>query len=54
MFCERGAFDVDQSRAVLLAGKQAGLGVRVHANQLTAGGGVRLGVELGVTGHSPP
>lgn len=47
VFCERGAFDVDQSRAVLLAGKQAGLGVRVHANQLTAGGGVRLGVELG-------
>lgn len=47
VFCERGAFDVDQSRAVLLAGTQAGLGVRVHANQLTAGGGVRLGVELG-------
>lgn len=46
VFCERGAFDVDQSRAVLEAGRAAGLGVRVHANQLTAGGGVRLGVEL--------
>ncbi len=47
VFCERGAFDVDQSRAVLEAGRAAGLRVRVHANQLTAGGGVRLGVELG-------
>ena len=47
VFCEDGAFDVEQSRAVLEAGRAAGLGVRVHANQLTAGGGVRLGVELG-------
>jgi len=47
VFCERGAFDADQSRAVLEAGRAAGLGVRVHANQLTAGPGVRLGVELG-------
>lgn len=46
-FCERGAFDVDQCRAVLTAGQRAGLGVRVHANQLTAGGGIQLGVELG-------
>lgn len=46
-FCERGAFDVDQTRAVLEAGRAAGLGVRVHAGQLTEGAGVRLGVELG-------
>jgi imidazolonepropionase len=46
-FCERGAFDPDQSAAVLTAGAKAGLGVRVHANQLSAGGGVRLGVALG-------
>ena len=46
-FCEVGAFDVDQCRAVLEAGRAAGLGVRLHANQLTAGQGVRLGVELG-------
>ncbi len=45
-FCEVGAFDVDESRAVLSAGAAAGLGVRVHANQLTAGGAVRLAVEL--------
>ncbi|HMK13113.1 MAG TPA: imidazolonepropionase, partial [Acidimicrobiales bacterium] len=47
VFCEEGAFDVDQSRAVLRAGKSAGLGLRVHANQLGFGGGVRLAVEEG-------
>ncbi|GAB1645282.1 imidazolonepropionase [Krasilnikovia sp. MM14-A1259] len=47
VFCERGAFDGDQARAVLTAGAKAGLGVRVHANQLTEGPGVRLAVELG-------
>jgi imidazolonepropionase len=46
-FCERGAFDADQCRAVLEAGRAAGLGLRVHANQLGPGPGVRLGVELG-------
>jgi imidazolonepropionase len=46
-FCERGAFDVDQSRAVLQAGQAAGLGMRLHANQLGHGPGVRLAVELG-------
>jgi len=47
VFCEQGAFDVDQSRAVLIAGLRAGLGVRVHANQLQQGPGVQLAVELG-------
>ncbi len=47
VFCERGAFDVDQSRAVLEAGQAAGLGLRVHANQLGPGPGVQLAVERG-------
>lgn len=47
VFCERGAFDADQSRAVLEAGAARGLGLRVHANQLSAGPGVRLAVEMG-------
>lgn len=47
VFCERGAFDGDQARAVLTASAKAGLALRVHANQLTAGPGVRLAVELG-------
>ena len=46
-FCEIGAFDADQSRAVLEAGRAAGLGLRLHANQLEYGPGVRLGVEMG-------
>ncbi len=46
-FCEIGAFDADQSRAVLEAGRAAGLGLRLHANQLDYGPGVRLGVEMG-------
>ena len=47
VFCERGAFDLDQSRAVLEAGIAAGLLPRIHANQLTAGDGVQLAVSLG-------
>jgi imidazolonepropionase len=47
VFCERGAFDADHSRAILTVGKDAGLGVRVHANQLGPGPGVQLAVELG-------
>jgi imidazolonepropionase len=46
VFCERGAFDADQSRAVLTAGIAAGLLPRVHANQLGPGPGVQLAVEL--------
>jgi imidazolonepropionase len=48
-FCETGAFDVDQSRAVLEAGRAAGLRGRLHANQLGPGPGVRLACELGLT-----
>ena len=48
VFCDRGAFDVDQARAILQSGAAAGLGMRLHANQLQQGGGVQLGVELGV------
>jgi imidazolonepropionase len=47
VFCERGAFDADQSRAVLDAGAGAGLGLRVHANQLQPGPGAQLAVALG-------
>ncbi|MGW0366559.1 imidazolonepropionase [Streptomyces sp. NPDC002990] len=46
VFCEKGAFDGDQARAILTAGAAAGLIPRVHANQLTHGPGVQLAVEL--------
>jgi imidazolonepropionase len=45
-FCEHGAFDADQSRAVLAAGKSAGLVPKLHANQLGFGPGVQLAVEM--------
>ncbi|WP_405681634.1 imidazolonepropionase [Streptomyces sp. NBC_01238] len=47
VFCERGAFDGDQARAILTAGIAKGLHPRVHANQLGHGPGVQLAVELG-------
>ncbi len=47
VFCEEGAFDEEQSRVVLEAGRAAGLGLRVHGNQLGPGPGVRLAVEMG-------
>jgi imidazolonepropionase len=50
VFCEPGsphAFGVDEARAVLLAGRAAGLGLRLHGNQLRPGPGVQLAVELG-------
>lgn len=46
VFCEKGAFDGDQARAILTAGRAKGLHPRVHANQLTHGPGVQLAVEL--------
>ncbi|MGQ0575167.1 MAG: imidazolonepropionase [Pseudonocardia sp.] len=50
VFCEPSsphAFDGDESRAVLVAGRAAGLAVRVHGNQLGPGPGVQLAVALG-------
>lgn len=46
VFCETGAFSVEQSRRILSAGAERGLGVRVHASQLGPGEGVALAVEL--------
>ena len=47
VFCEEGAFTPAQSRRVLAAGAAAGLGLRVHGNQLGRGEGVLLAVEYG-------
>ncbi|MHA7306613.1 amidohydrolase family protein [Arthrobacter sp. TMN-49] len=46
VFCERGAFNPEQSRRVLAACRDAGLGLRVHGNQLGHGDGVKLAVEF--------
>jgi imidazolonepropionase len=47
VFCESGAFDVDESRRILLAARAHGIGLRVHADQFTRSGGSQLAAELG-------
>jgi imidazolonepropionase len=47
VFCEKGAFGADEARAVLAAGRAAGLLPRVHACQLGPGPGVQVAVEAG-------
>jgi imidazolonepropionase len=49
VFCERGYFDIDQSRKILSAAKKGGLGLRGHVDQLTNSGGARLMAEIGAT-----
>ena len=49
VFCERGYFDVEQSRKILSAAKKLGLKPRGHVDQLTNSGGAKLMAELGAT-----
>jgi imidazolonepropionase len=46
VFCERGYFDVQHSRRVLTAASKLGLGLRIHADQLSDSGGAQLAAEL--------
>ena len=47
VFCDEGAFSVAQARRVLIAGAAAGLGLRIHADELARSGGSMLAAELG-------
>ena len=49
VFCERGYFDVAQSRKILSAAKKLGLKLRGHVDQLSNSGGAKLMAELGAT-----
>jgi imidazolonepropionase len=49
VFCERGYFDIEQSRRVLTAAKKLGLKPRIHADQLSNSGAARLAAELKAT-----
>jgi len=49
VFVERSAFTVDEARRLLVAARAAGLGAKLHADQLTAGGGAELAAEVGAT-----
>jgi imidazolonepropionase len=48
VFCEKGYFNMDQSRRILEAGKKYDMKLRIHADWLAHSGGARLGAELGV------
>lgn len=49
VFCEPGVFTVQESREILGAARSAGLGIKLHADELTAGGGAELAGELHAT-----
>jgi len=49
VFCEPGVFALDESRAILEAAKAAGLGAKLHADELDPYGGAELAAELGAT-----
>ena len=46
VFCDRGAFTVEQARRILMAGRACGLVPRIHAEQLARTGAARLAIEL--------
>jgi imidazolonepropionase len=48
VFCEKGYFNIEQSRKILETGKKHGMKLRIHADWLGHSGGARLGAELGV------
>ena len=49
VFCERGYFNIDQSRKILSAAKKLGLSLRGHVDQLTNSGAAKLMAEMGAT-----
>jgi imidazolonepropionase len=49
VFCERGYFDIAQSRKILTAARKLGLNLRIHADQLNNSGGAKLAAELKAT-----
>jgi imidazolonepropionase len=49
VFCETGVYTVDESRAILGAARNAGLLIKLHADELTACGGAELAASMGAT-----
>jgi imidazolonepropionase len=47
VFCDEGYFTVEEARTILLAARHAGLGLRIHAEELAHSGGARLAAEMG-------
>ncbi len=46
VFCEKGVFDIEQSRRILLAAKEAGMKLKVHADEIVQLGGAELAAEV--------
>jgi imidazolonepropionase len=49
VFCEPGVFTIDETRTILTAARSAGLGLKLHADELRASGGAELAAEIGAT-----
>lgn len=49
VFCEKGAFTLEESRRILTRAKELGYQLKLHADQLSPSGGARLAAELGAT-----
>jgi imidazolonepropionase len=49
VFCEEGAFSLEQSRRILERAKEIGMGLKIHADEFTSLGGAALAAELGAT-----
>jgi imidazolonepropionase len=49
VFCEQGAFTLEESRRILLRAKELGYALKIHADQLSPSGGARLAAETGAT-----
>ena len=47
VFCEQNVFTIDESRRILSGARESGLGLRMHADQLSLSGGAKLAAELG-------
>ncbi len=47
IFVEETAFSIDEARTILGTAKKAGFGLKLHADQLSSGGGAELAAELG-------
>jgi imidazolonepropionase len=47
VFCEKDHFTVEEARIILLAGRKAGLGLKIHAEKQAHYGGAKLAAELG-------
>lgn len=47
VFCEKGVFDVEQSRRILLAARDVGMALKVHADEIVQLGGAELAAEVG-------